>query len=148
MPSHLRAYLRELRKDFSNIICRLFGKHQVGSTNPTRREVMYPGTIYKSTDDLLNGIRGLLVPLRDTERELTSLDIHRLVFDSRAKLPDIGFRYGSPLPYSERLEDLIHILLTTGELEISRRNSCNLIVTKKLNAPSQQQASPTRVDSR
>jgi hypothetical protein len=85
-----------------------------------------------STDELLNGVRALLAPIWRDHQELSALDIHRIVFDSREKFRGIGFRYGSPVPYSERLEDVISILLATGELEISRRNPCKLVVTDTL----------------
>lgn len=85
-----------------------------------------------STDELLNGVRAVLAPIRRDKQELSPLDIHRLVFDSRDKVRGVGFRYGSPVPYSERLEDVISILLATGELEISRQNSCALVVTEAL----------------
>jgi hypothetical protein len=138
----IAVFLRHLRGAYSSFRHRSEAP-QVQKTKIGQELRMIPSTAMQSSaDNLLNAIRALLVPARDNGQELTTIDIHRMAFASREKLPGLGFRYGSPLPYSERLEDLMHILYSTGELEFSRRDPCKILVTDKLRVPGGESAHP------
>jgi hypothetical protein len=91
---------------------------------------MAPPRARRMEMSLPDKVRCLVVEMN--KPEFRASDLFQFAYENKRKLPGLEFRYGADFPYSERLEDILSLLLLSGDLESSPADSCKLVVSDRL----------------